>query len=258
MMVEKAELAGYINLTGQKVSFLVPVYKTDAQFFLQEMGEGDYIVKGFSPLWGSSADRLIRTDATRTVNVGDPAIFAFQFPDRSIVTGTKLEITKSLRNRRRDLSAYPFVALAVARFIGDMRFGRNQVFKAAFQLRRKNRLIAHEWLEAEIRGLEPEIKQTHRTTFMDLTKDQQIFGDIVGRLRAGREVYVRLKLKRSAAHVSPKVKNLLTSFQLGKARIGKETRFLPVTLGTLGNIKQLSPLARILEVIELPTAGRGK
>jgi hypothetical protein len=85
-------------------------------------------------------------------------------------------------------------------------------------------------------------------------KPRQILANIESRFEGGSDVYVRLKLERSAAGVSPKVKNLLTSFQLQKARIGTETRFLPVTRGALHNMKQLAHLARIVDVIELPKA----
>jgi hypothetical protein len=265
--VNQAELAGYISPTGQKVSFLVPVYRSDRSFFQQDTVGGDKIER-FAPLSDSISDRLIESQTHHgvsggrehnvpfTLRVGDQAIFAFRFPDHSIVTGTRRQIVESLHKRRRDLSSHPFVALAVAKFLGDIEFGRRQVFKSAHHLERKNKSLGQAWLETELRSLEPDLEETHRRTFSPRTKDDQIFHDIKGRLDAGWDVHVRLKLERSSAGISPKLKNLLTSFQLGKRRIGTETRFLRVTTGSFRNIKQVAHLVRVIDMIELPAADR--
>ncbi len=252
MTVTQADLVGYINPTGQKTSFLVPVYRAGKQFLLQEMQE-DNAIKSFAPVTDSISSRMIKAEAIIPLQVGDAAIFAFKFPDLSIVRGTKVHISNTLYWRHHELLKYPFVALAVARFIDNVRIGRKQVFKTSHQLQRKNGAVGHEWLERELHNLQPDIGQPQLTTFTRCTKDHVIFADIEQRLHAGRNVYVRLKLYRSAAGLPPNARNLLASFGLEKARIGKATRFVPVIIGTLRNIKQMSHLARVIELIELPS-----
>src|SRR5579862_9270675 len=90
-------LLGFANPRGQAPAFLVPLFGTRSDLWIQDgEGKGNFSIALFSPCVVPSDMDLVQSSRHFSAKVGDPLIYAFQFPDGRIEVGERAVIHKVL------------------------------------------------------------------------------------------------------------------------------------------------------------------
>ncbi|MGE3312881.1 MAG: DISARM system helicase DrmA [Limisphaerales bacterium] len=137
-------LRGFVNPRGELPAFLVPVFGTPEQLWIQD-SLGDGLVCGFHPC-ATRIETVVHSQGeSRLVKAGEPLLHAFQFPDAPPLCGAKTDIQSILRRRLDDFTMFPFLRLEVLRFLEEGDAYRGALHVATVELAKSDQEIAQAW-----------------------------------------------------------------------------------------------------------------
>src|SRR5260370_17112067 len=112
-------LFGFANPREQRPAFLVPIFGTDSDLWIQDgKGTDDDLVSQFCPCTlppeTIMAERGQRQFSAR---IGEALIYAFQFSNGHIEIGSRSSIRKKLTERLNEFQSFPFLIIDILKFI---------------------------------------------------------------------------------------------------------------------------------------------
>lgn len=141
-------LFGFTNPRGNAPAFLVPIFGGEAGLWIQD-SQGDGLLSRFFPCT-ALPDSIITSDTPRISRViGDPLIYAFQFPEEPIEVGPKDVIRQLLTARLEELSNHPFLLIDVLEFINNADAIPQAIQNAKERLAERDARIAEMWASLE-------------------------------------------------------------------------------------------------------------
>ena len=109
-------LFGFANPRERLPAFLVPIFGTDSDLWIQD-GKTDAVISEFSPCT-VPLEQIIRAANTQlSAAVGDAVIYAFQFPDGQLEVGPKSVIRRMVADRLNEVQNFPFLIIDVLKFV---------------------------------------------------------------------------------------------------------------------------------------------
>src|SRR4051794_12160037 len=103
MTTEQLPLFGFVNPRGQLPAFVLPVFGTQSELWLQD-STGDGHVLRFFPCDISQETQVTAVSSQTWQKIGSPLLFAFQFQSQVIHFGSRLFLQKILRQNLSKLS----------------------------------------------------------------------------------------------------------------------------------------------------------
>jgi Z1 domain len=140
-------LFGFANPRGRLPAFLTPLFGTASDLWIQDgRAAGDGVVSQFTPSRLPSGEiTRARGSQRRSVRVGDPLIYAFQFANGQIVIGARPIIRMMLTERLSEFQDFPFLIIDVLKFIEKSDALPGAIEKAKEKLAASDGQIAEQW-----------------------------------------------------------------------------------------------------------------
>lgn len=145
MSPSRLPLLGFVNPRQALPAFLVPVFGTGSDYWIQD-GKSDDSVSQFSPCT-LTAEKIMPPHHHKNLSakVGDPFIYAFQFVNGDIQVGPKTAIREILRQRIKEFHQFPFLVIDVLTFIGHSKPLAKAIETAKHELAIHDPEIAEDW-----------------------------------------------------------------------------------------------------------------
>jgi hypothetical protein len=137
-------LLGFINPRETLPAFLVPIFGTGSDPWIQDGGR-DEVVQQFSPCSVPEGKLLPAQDRQISAETDSPFIYAFQFTENHIEVGSKSTISKKLSERLQELQQFPFLIIDVLKFIGPSSALPRAIERAKRELAAYDPEIAEDW-----------------------------------------------------------------------------------------------------------------
>lgn len=154
-------LLGFANPRERAPAFLVPIFGTRSELWIQDGGgKDDSSIALFSPCPMPPDKTLTRPSQDLTAKVGDPAIFAFQFSDGQIEVGERGAIRKILTERLGEFESFPFLMIDILRFIERFDALPHAIQNAKEKLAPNDPTIADKWAFSMLNQERPNMAST--------------------------------------------------------------------------------------------------
>lgn len=137
-------LFGFANPRGALPSFLVPIFGSEHDPWIQD-SKGDDLLSRFFPCTVPMEQVIKSDDYELSAKVGDHLLYAFQFPNDKIVAGPKSLIQNLLTGRLEQLQALPFLLIDVLKFINRPDTLAEAIQQAKVKLALSDPRIAEQW-----------------------------------------------------------------------------------------------------------------
>jgi superfamily II DNA or RNA helicase len=139
-------LYGFANPLGRAPMFLVPLFGTPPQFWIQDGRSGGPITRFFP--CSAPQEAIIHYGGPETrLRVGDELIYAFAFSDEEIQVGGKATLQNVLSSRLAELQSFPFLFIDVLKFLNRLDALPEAIRKATDVLAMEDPGISREWAE---------------------------------------------------------------------------------------------------------------
>ncbi|MBO9695930.1 MAG: hypothetical protein J7499_07010 [Sphingopyxis sp.] len=166
-MIEVAELFGHADMGGQKIGFLVPLFRTrSSNALLVQRISRDGRVAGFVGI--EPAQTPVTPVNIQAVAIGEEPIWSFAFSNGDVIEARDREFRAALQSRLDDpaLMDRPLLSVEIAEFLGlpDQRL--SAAVKAYTRLRTLGNAAAGSWRDLSI--LTPDLRRAVRQAGGDL------------------------------------------------------------------------------------------
>ena len=139
-------LLGFANPRERAPAFLVPLFGTRSELWIQDGGGKDNSsIALFSPCILPPEKTLVRPSQDLSAKVGDPVIYAFQFSDGHFEVGERGAISKILTERLGEFQSFPFLMIDILRFIERFDALPDAIQNAKEKLALNDPTIADKW-----------------------------------------------------------------------------------------------------------------
>jgi len=253
---DEATLVGFVNPIGSSPGFLLPIFRLGDYRTVQSIDENDNIAD-FVPLPGRPDEEIIPSSHPFVCSLGQKALYAFSFQDKSVQMGDQGTLAEVLDQKRSYLQKFPFVKLEVLRFLGEWDGAKSVVGTMRNILALENGELADEWATMQLASIEESARLgssarrvrrlssiVHRRGFLSVSSLEH-------EIRLGVGMYgsvsLKLKLVRSSIGMHPKNIKLLDSFGLRIKKLGSESGLLRFDKGMLNTFWRISRFVLILE-----------
>jgi hypothetical protein len=140
-------LFGFANPRDRLPAFLVPIFGTVSDLWIQDgRGRRDGLVSQFFPCT-LPPDRIVtdRSHQKLWAKVGDGLLYAFQFSDGQIETGSRPVIRRLLTKRLNEFQDFPFLIIDILKFIERPEALPGAIHRAKEKLAIDDPQIAEQW-----------------------------------------------------------------------------------------------------------------
>jgi hypothetical protein len=145
-------LLGFANPQGRAPAFLVPLFGTRSDLWIQDGEDKDKLsITNFSRCVLPPDQNLVQWNHDFSAEVGDPVIYAFQFSDGHIEVGERSDIRKILAERLDEFRSFPFLMIDILRFIERFDVLTDAIQNAKEKLALNDPIIADKWASSMLK-----------------------------------------------------------------------------------------------------------